>query len=147
MIQLSHYFFIRAESSQRRMEDMKNYFTQMHSKLEASRKNLHAAQDRIERQNRIQATVISLKERANMYADKLSKQRISAALGADIPDFDFPQPLIDYKAEEEREQQQKQQKIEVTALQGNVALAQMSNAYLAPSIAFYFPCPAFNNLV
>jgi hypothetical protein len=85
---------------------MKIKYSLMHQKLESSRHTLNEAQDRINRQNQIRATVNRLKERANVFADKLNMKKIGAMnldypngipdfeFPEGMPDFEFPQPLI-----------------------------------------------------
>lgn len=87
---------------------MKTKYSHVFDRLEQTRKTLITAQERIDRQNEIHNQVKSLRDRADVYADKLNLRcngggEAKDMLFVDCPDFDFPQPLINYAEEEEKE--------------------------------------------
>jgi len=131
----------RASLSQEKMECMKVKFSHVHNKLEYAKETLKGAQERMERNNQLQETVHNLKVKAEELGVKtwsITEKR--QALGDTIvgnnsqetetdedhsnadakallfacPDFDFPKPLIDYAAEEEKEQKISSQETEET---------------------------------
>lgn len=93
---------------------MKNKYSHVFDKLEQTRKTLKTAQERIDRQNEIHNQVKSLRDRADVYADKLNLRSNNGEakdmLFVDCPDFDFPQPLINYAEEEEKERQMEEER-------------------------------------
>ena len=120
---------------------MKVKFSHVHNKLEYAKETLKGAQERMERNNQLQETVHNLKVKAEELGVKtwsITEKR--QALGDTIvgnnsqetetdedhsnadakallfacPDFDFPKPLIDYAAEEEKEQKISSQETEET---------------------------------
>ena len=94
----------RADLSQKKMESMQEKYTHMQVKVETTKKTLNEAQDRIVRQDKIQETVKNLQERAQVYAEKMTQRQESSALFcAEIADFDFPQPLINYEEDDVKE--------------------------------------------
>jgi len=95
---------LRADLSQKKMESMQEKYTHMQVKVETTKKTLNEAQDRIVRQDKIQETVKNLQERAQVYAEKMTQRQESSALFcAEIADFDFPQPLINYEEDDVKE--------------------------------------------
>jgi len=93
----------RAELSHQKMECMKIKYTEMHDKLERSRRTLQTAQDRIDRQTQVTNTVRTLRQKADLYESKLKMHNLleeGAGTG-----FEFPQPLINYEEEEAKERE------------------------------------------
>ena len=63
----------------------------------------------IDKQEQVRAMVNSMKDKVNKYEVKLKMQKQNSQqlgmLGTVMPDFDFPEPLINYDEEEETEAQ------------------------------------------
>lgn len=94
---------LRVDQSQKRMETMQEKYTHMHKKVESTRQTLHEAEDRIVRQDKIRETCKDLQERARNYEEKMrQRQESNAMFTAEIGDFDFPIPLIDYDDDEDK---------------------------------------------
>jgi chromosome segregation ATPase len=94
---------LRVDQSQKRMETMQEKYTHMHKKVESTRQTLHEAEDRIVRQDKIRETCKDLQERARNYEEKMrQRQESNAMFTAEIGDFDFPIPLIDYDDDDEK---------------------------------------------
>merc|ERR1712226_1353071 len=82
---------------------MQEKYTHMHKKVESTRQTLHEAEDRIVRQDKIRETCKDLQERARNYEEKMrQRQESNAMFTAEIGDFDFPIPLIDYDDDDEK---------------------------------------------
>lgn len=93
---------LRVDLSQKRMETMQEKYTHMHKKVETTKQTLHEAENRIVRQDKIRETCKELQERAMKYEQKIRQRHESNALfSAEIGDFDFPMPLIDYDDEDQ----------------------------------------------
>jgi len=93
---------LRVDLSQKRMETMQEKYTHMHKKVETTKQTLHEAENRIVRQDKIRETCKELQERAMKYEEKMRQRHESNALfSAEIGDFDFPMPLIDYDDEDQ----------------------------------------------
>ena len=81
---------------------MQEKYTHMHKKVETTKQTLHEAENRIVRQDKIRETCKELQERAMKYEQKIRQRHESNALfSAEIGDFDFPMPLIDYDDEDQ----------------------------------------------
>ena len=79
----------------------------MHNKLETTRQTLTNAQDRLDRHTQIESIVEELREKAESIAQKTNFEDKNLLLAGCGPDFDFPQPLINYDEEEEKDKQEK----------------------------------------
>jgi len=102
----------RAELSAQKKECMMTKLNQLKENMAATNETLTKAQDRIDKQERIRAMVTSMQDKVNKYAEKLNMQKQNSQqlmiVGDCNPDFDFPEPLINYDEEDEKEKQQMQ---------------------------------------
>merc|ERR1719273_2198159 len=85
---------------------------QLKENMAATNETLTKAQERINKQEQIRAMVTSMQDKVNKYAEKLNMQKQNSQqlmiVGDCNPDFDFPEPLINYDEEDEKEKQQMQ---------------------------------------
>merc|ERR1739840_9442 len=90
----------RAELSAQKKECMMTKLNQLKENMAATNETLTKAQDRIDKQERIRAMVTSMQDKVNKYAEKLNMQKQNSQqlmiVGDCNPDFDFPEPLINY---------------------------------------------------
>jgi len=106
----------RAELSAQKKECMMTKLNQLKENMAATNETLTKAQERINKQEQIRAMVTSMQDKVNKYAEKLNMQKQNSQqlmiVGDCNPDFDFPEPLINYDEEDEKEKQQQQQSSE-----------------------------------
>jgi len=99
----------RAELSAQKKECMMNKLRTLQDNMAATTETLTKTQERIDKQEQVRAMVNSMKDKVNKYEVKLKMQAQNSQqlgmLGNVMPDFDFPEPLINYDEEEETEAQ------------------------------------------
>jgi len=112
----------RAELSAQKKECMMTKLNQLKENMAATNETLTKAQERINKQEQIRAMVTSMQDKVNKYAEKLNMQKQNSQqlmiVGDCNPDFDFPEPLINYDEEDEKEKQQQQQKNSENLVEG-----------------------------
>lgn len=99
----------RAETSAQKKECMMYKLRTLQDNMAATTETLTKTQERIDKQEQVRAMVNSMKDKVNKYEVKLKMQKQNSQqlgmLGTVMPDFDFPEPLINYDEEEETEAQ------------------------------------------
>ena len=119
---LFFFIFYRAELSAQKKECMMTKLNQLKENMAATNETLTKAQERINKQEQIRAMVTSMQDKVNKYAEKLNMQKQNSQqlmiVGDCNPDFDFPEPLINYDEEDEKEKQQQQQKKSENLVEG-----------------------------
>merc|ERR1712083_785317 len=98
-----------AELSAQKKECMMNKLRTLQDNMAATTETLTKTQERIEKQEQVRAMVNSMKDKVSKYELKIKMQAQNSQqlgmLGNVMPDFDFPEPLINYDEEEETEAQ------------------------------------------
>merc|ERR1719483_1736916 len=99
----------RAELSAQKKECMMYKLRTLQDNMAATTETLTKTQERIDKQEQVRAMVSSMKDKVNKYEVKLKMQKQNSQqlgmLGNVMPDFDFPEPLINYDEDEETEAQ------------------------------------------
>jgi len=99
----------RAELSAQKKECMMYKLRTLQDNMAATTETLTKTQERIDKQEQVRAMVNSMKDKVNKYEVKLKMQKQNSQqlgmLGNVMPDFDFPEPLINYDEDEETEAQ------------------------------------------
>jgi hypothetical protein len=99
----------RAELSAQKKECMMYKLRTLQDNMAATTETLTKTQERIDKQEQIRAMVNSMQDKVNKYEVKLKMQKQNSQqlgmLGNVMPDFDFPEPLINYDEDEETEAQ------------------------------------------
>lgn len=99
----------RAETSAQKKECMMYKLRTLQDNMAATTETLTKTQERIDKQEAVRAMVNSMKDKVSKYEVKLKMQKQNSQqlgmLGTVMPDFDFPEPLINYDEEEEIEAQ------------------------------------------
>jgi len=99
----------RAELSAQKKECMMYKLRTIQDNMAATTETLTKTQERIDKQEQVRAMVNSMKDKVNKYEAKLKMQKQNSQqlgmLGNVMPDFDFPEPLINYDEDEETEAQ------------------------------------------
>jgi len=99
----------RAELSAQKKECMMYKLRTLQDNMAATTETLTKTQERIDKQEQVRATINSMKDKVNKYEVKLKMQKQNSQqlgmLGNVMPDFDFPEPLINYDEDEETEAQ------------------------------------------
>jgi len=99
----------RAELSAQKKECMMYKLRTLQDNMKATTETLTKTQERIDKQEQIRAMVNSMQDKVNKYEVKLKMQKQNSQqlgmLGNVMPDFDFPEPLINYDEDEETEAQ------------------------------------------
>merc|ERR1712083_486132 len=98
-----------AELSAQKKECMMNKLRTLQDNMATTTETLTKTQERIDKQEQVRAMVNSMKDKVNKYELKIKMQAQNSQqlgmLGNVMPDFDFPEPLINYDDEEETEAQ------------------------------------------
>jgi len=99
----------RAELSAQKKECMMYKLRTLQDNMAATTETLTKTQERIDKQEQVRANINSMKDKVNKYEVKLKMQKQNSQqlgmLGNVMPDFDFPEPLINYDEDEETEAQ------------------------------------------
>jgi len=99
----------RAELSAQKKECMMYKLRTLQDNMAATTETLTKTQERIDKQEQVRAMVNSMKDKVNKYEVKLKMQKQNSQqlgmLGNVMPDFDFPEPLINYDEDEKTEAQ------------------------------------------
>jgi len=99
----------RAELSAQKKECMMYKLRTIQDNMAATTETLTKTQERIDKQEQVRAMVNSMKDKVNKYEVKLKMQKQNSQqlgmLGNVMPDFDFPEPLINYDEDEEADAQ------------------------------------------